>query len=446
MALLGNTIVEAGWMRLSALLPHSQNGHKIKLRITPIRKADPLALSTATALYAGQAQLTAEDFACLKWLPDFAASGRQLLMCHALRMLEGWNAQSHQKQSLENESEVLMRLARSAGAFAANLDAAALEPLCAALQARIHSFLSSRTQSSHDLLTKAMTLIDVSRVIVESTSLLKNAALILDQALPHLVAADGGPTQHNLQDYVVWSSQLLESIDVTLQPASRNALDRARPFLSMLLGHDSSYCFNPTLKANAAILTTTPMRLAPESAVCRLSAGKSVAISVPHQLTTEAALHLSSHNHRIISASLFQHDAGEESPQSKMKADSGDEGHLLHIANKTTERTVFMSPKGDDIRIEDLLPPDRLRRWMHITLNPNAKFSGARNGTAATIALDGRNVWQLNLRGARFLPLQDNGSLIVETTAGSHRVNWALRRIVKSHVRNAKPDMPELPF
>jgi hypothetical protein len=446
MALLGNTIVEAGWMRLAALLPHGQRGTKIKLRPSPIRKADPLALTRATALYSGQTNLTAEDFASLTWLPDFAASGRQLLMCHALRMLEGWNAQSHQKQNLENESEILMRLARSAGAFAACLDVAALEPLCAALHTRIQSFLSLKTRSPHKVFTKAMTLIDVSRVIVESTSLAKDAAQILEQALPHLVAADGGPTQHALQDYVVWSSRLLDSSDVTLQPASRNALDRARPFLSMLLEHDLSYCFNEALKPNTAILTTTPMRLAPDSGVSRLSAGKSVAISVPHQLTTEASLHLSSHNHRILSATLFRHDAGEESPQSKMIATSCDDGHLLHIANQTTERTVFMSPKGDDIRVEDILPSDGLTRWMRLALNPDAKFSSTRNGSAATIALDGRNLWQFNLRGARFLPLQNDGALIVESTTGAHRINWALRRIVKSQVRGAKPDMPELPF
>ncbi len=445
MALLGHTIVELGWTRLQALWP--QTGHsRLQLRQALPQRPDPIALELATALYSGQQSLTADRFADLSWLPHFANSGRQLLLCHALRLLEGWNSQKFNKRSHEVETELVLRLVRSAGAFASALHPEMTAPICHALQGRIEALSGLRSQNPHDQLTKAMTLIEASRVIEGGTGLAKDAARILDQALPALVAADGGPAHHSLEDYVTWISFLLQSDDVTMQPQSRHALDRARPFLSMLMEQNRHYCFKPTLQAYPEIADTPPMQHAPVSGVARLSAGKTVVISMPHRLSRTSALHVSTRRDVLLCASQFIHHESDDCGQRSLMTNSSEQGHLLQQATASVDRTVFLSPSGEDLRVEDVLSADGLTRWMKLRINPEAKISAARNGTTATIALDGRNLWQLSLRGAKILPTNDASLLLIETTTQRNRINWALKRI-RSHARRASnAAMAELPF
>jgi hypothetical protein len=82
--------------------------------------------------------------------------------------------------------------------------------------------------------------------------------------------------------------------------------------------------------------------------------------------------------------------------------------------------------------------------WMRLTISEHAKVSVARNGTQATIALDGRNLWQLTLRGAELKAPTQGNQWLVKTT--SPRVNWALKRINRSAARRGKAELPELPF
>ena len=81
---------------------------------------------------------------------------------------------------------------------------------------------------------------------------------------------------------------------------------------------------------------------------------------------------------------------------------------------------------------------------MRLNISEQAKVSVARNGTQATIALDGRNLWQLTLRGAELkAPIHGNQWL---AKASGSKVNWALKRINRSPTRQGKAELPELPF
>jgi hypothetical protein len=71
-------------------------------------------------------------------------------------------------------------------------------------------------------------------------------------------------------------------------------------------------------------------------------------------------------------------------------------------------------------------------------------MSVARNGTQATIALSGKSIWQLTLRGAELSPTRDDSVWQVRQTRKT--VNWALKRITKNNTKLAKQETAELPF
>lgn len=446
MALLGHTIVEAGLARLVGLWPQASRGTALRLKVAAPQKPDATALAEANAIYAGQTTFTLQSFADLSWLEHFAGSGRQLLMCHALKLLEGWNQQARPRLSFAEDVVILLRLTHAASRFAAVLDATVLEPLTQALQNQIRRFLALHVRDATDQLSKALALLDVARVIEDSVSIQKEAAKLLDHCLPNLIAGDGGPIHHGFKDYVRWVSELLDAVDTPIHPNGRNALDRARPFLSMLLDQDLTYCFDRQQKPHPQIVSTAAMRLAPASGVARLQAGKTLLLSVPSDGDCPSELHLSSHGHWLLSCGTFSHEESDAIQQGGLTAHSSDEGHLIQQSLGLGERTVFASPKGDDLRIEDVMPHDGLTRWMRLRLSTATKLSVTRNGTSAILAVDGRNLWQLTLRGAKLLTQQQNGEVLVETTSSHDRINWALRRISRQSMRGSKTEMPELPF
>jgi hypothetical protein len=267
---------------------------------------------------------------------------------------------------------------------------------------------------------------------------------LFDQCLPQLIASDGGPSHDRLPEYVAWLHLLLTSQDVPFTPRARNALDRAGPFLSMLLGSDARYCFDTKVNPVTTVHTTSPLRLAPVSRVAHLSAGKCVAIATPSHLNHQTQLTVSGNGHAILEASLFLHGQDDDQSVEALECDAGDAGQWLRQVTPHQQRTVFLSPKGDDLRVEEQLHSLATPRWMRLSIAADAKVSVARNGTQATIALDGRNLWQLTVRGATLLAPAHGEQWLVKSTG--IRVNWALKRINRTTTRQGKLDVPQLPF
>lgn len=445
MALTGHHFVEQGLARLAGFLHVApQPGHDLKLRATSLLSPDMKAVSQATAIYGGQQVLTAEAFISLNWLESFARSGRQLLICHALRLLEGWNRLRRNSGDLENEAEILNRLVFSSGQCAALMPQDQLSTLAIAVQTQVNRL--SRLKSADDSQTriKAMALLGAAGAAQKSHALQAEALQLFDQCLPQLIASDGGPLHDTLPDYVAWVHLLLTSQDVPFTLKARNALDRAGPFLSMLLGSDTRYCFDTKVNPVATVHTTSPLRLAPVSRVAHLSAGKCVAIATPSHLHHTTQLSVSGNGHAILDAGLFLHGPDDDQSVEALDCDASEAGQWLRQVTPHQQRTVFLSPKGDDLRVEEQLHSLATPRWMRLNIAANAKVSVARNGTQATIALDGRNLWQLTVRGATLLAPTHGDQWLVKSTGT--RVNWALKRINRTATRQGKPDMPELPF
>jgi hypothetical protein len=444
MTLLGQHSVGQGLARLAGLWQVPKRRHS-ELRFKPAAACipDKQSLVKASALYGGTASWSLETFASLEWLEDFARSGRQLLMCHALRLLEGWGEQRFAPRSLREEALVLTRLAQSAELIAAKVALELHQPLATAFQQQVQRLHHIRPHSSSEALCKARALLRAAHALREPAALHAEAAKLLDQALPHLIASDGGPLADELRNYTEWVHELLLADSFPFPPSARNALDRARPFLSMLLDSSHAYCFDHALIGLHDIQTTAPLRFASTSQVARLNCGKTVVIHLPARLGETTGLHVSSRGHRLMQASLFLHDAREDRSRASLSCEAVEQGQFLRH-DGFGQRTAFLAQDGNDLRVEDELPGDGLKRWMRLDLNPKARVSIARNGTQATLAIDGKNLWQVNLRGARLMPARENAALFVETTHPC--VNWALKRIDRTHNKAEKPDAPQLPF
>ena len=447
MGLPGQHIVETGLARLAALWPVARQ-HSLLPDFVPLAlTSDPQSLARACAIYNGSLQHDAAAFANLDWLKAFSRCGRQLLMCHALRLLDGWNTVKRQTMPLAYEAAVLDTLAEAAGAFTAALDASLLQPLQLAFLAQLRRVQSLRCHAADDRLTKALCLFTAARATRHPSPIARDALPLLDQALAQLISSDGGPLSHSLTDYAQWVTSLLQANDLPYALNTRNALDRARPFLAMTLGADHKYCFAPAQNVTDAVAGTAPMRLAPTSQLARITAGRAVVIALPGQLSDGASLHISSHGQSLFRASLFLHDRDDDQTVTFLSNQTLEQGHLLEQSFTLRRRLAFVSPKGDDMRFEDELPQDGQTRWMALSFNPLARISIARAGDHATIALGQRNLWQLNVRGGTILPPQADNELIVEARASSQsRVRWALKRISRNSTKSDKPETPELPF
>ena len=153
---------------------------------------------------------------------------------------------------------------------------------------------------------------------------------------------------------------------------------------------------------------------------------------------------MSGNGHSILDASLFLHGPGDDESVQHLESEGDNNGQWFRQTTGTQQRTVFLCAKGDDLRIEDQLHNQTKPCWMRLNISEQAKVSVARNGTQATIALDGRNLWQLTLRGAELkAPIHGNQWL---AKASGSKVNWALKRINRSPTRQGKAELPELPF
>jgi hypothetical protein len=405
---------------------------------------DTTALAHATAIYGGHQILSSDEFISLEWLTSFARSGRQLFICHALRLLDSWNQLRRRAHCIETEATILGRLVFSVGHCAALLPLDQQTTLSSAMQTQVNRLLRLKTTDATLLRVKAMALLSAADAQQNSSPLLAEAMQFLEQALPQLIGSDGGPTADKLPDYIIWLHAILANADTSFPPKARNALDRAGPFLSMLLGSNGRYCFDAKINPLSTTQSTAALRLAPISHVAHLAAGKAVVIATPAQLQQTTQLHISANGHTLLEAGVFIHGPDDDQNVQSLESDGDNHGQWFRQSTHDQQRTVYLCAKGDDIRIEDQLQMLTKPNWMRLSISEHAKVSVARNGTQATIALDGRNLWQLTLRGAELKAPTQGNQWLIKTT--SPRVNWALKRIIRSATRHSKAEVPELPF
>ncbi len=441
MALLRHHFIERSRMWLTGIESPKPSP---ALRALPLLACDAESLAAAMAFYGGSRVPTDAEFLSLTWLENFARSGRQLLVCHAMRLLEAWSAKRRSGSSLADETAILNRLSLSAGQCANLLPADQLELHSAALHNQIQRVMRLKALSPVDLRMKAMALLQAADVLQQGEAVRTEARNLLDQALPLLIASDGGPQRDDIASHIRMVQAFLSRPDLTFGDASRHALDRARPFLAMLLNPSGGYDVEDTPAPIDAVRLTAALRYAPQSHVARLTLGKTVALAMPAQGENATCLSLFANHHILCKAGLFRHAPDDNIETLSMTSDASNDGQWLQHTTPLQQRTVYMSAAGDDLRIEDQITHMGKPAWMRLTLPDTAKISVARNGTQATLALDTRNLWQLSLRGGVLLEPDDGHQLLVKSSRPC--VNWALKRIAKPATKQQRENLPELPF
>jgi hypothetical protein len=397
---------------------------------------DAEATAAATAIYGGLTVVSAQDFLNLTWLSCFARSGRQLLMCHALKLLEGWTLQRHSKTNLQQDIDVLLRLTAAAPDFVFHLNPELLKPLSLALQQQVKKVWTAKPRSPADHVTKADALRQVSLILQNGQTHADEAVRLWDMSVPHLVAADGSPVHDSLNSYVGWISPLLAATDVTFAPATRQALDRALPFLAMLVRGDETYCFSGQPPVDA-VLATAPLSHAHIATITHVKAGKTSVTLIPSSWSTTTLLSLSSNGHHLLDV-----DCAATDTTPTLDVQHTDQGQLVQVSTPRHQRLVFLSPKGDDLRVEEQHHEDK--SVVFFRLNPAMRVSIARAGTQATLSLGAKNLWQLTVRGGTLQSMADSAQLRV--TLSGQGLNWAVKSITRSAPKTAKPTMAELPF
>jgi hypothetical protein len=397
------------------------------------------ACALATSYYAGETAMTADEFLSLTWLDAFARSGRQLLLCHALNLLQGWATQSRRKSSLQHDLDILYHLSKAAPDFAFHLNPVLLGPLAAAMRRQINCVLASRPKSFSDYLYKAQILQQTADVVQNGFIYTEEAIKLWDLAVPHLVAADGGPTQDTLHTFVTWITPLLAASDLTFATATRNALDRAAPFLSTVVRADGRYSFAPDLVPVEAVREALPMRHARHASVAQLGVGKTIAIALPQHLNSTSLISISSHGLHLCDASFA---AVEQTDPATLDVHQTEQGQLLQLTESHCQRTLFLSPQGDDLRIEEIVKAAGTH--LILKLNASAKISVGRCATQASFAMGNKNLWQLSLRGGTIEPTENDN--ILHVVFKELRLNWSLKRIARATTKPVKSTNPELPF
>lgn len=453
MALRGHQGIELGLARckaaLAQLMPMSNaQPAQFRLQLGSTSNPDKDALAQATAWYAGTQTLTVPEFESLNWLRAFAQSGRQLLLCHAMQLLDGWNRQRRPALPIAQEVELLDKLSASASSIAATLHESQQSSLLHALALQVRRVQQATATEPSAMLVKAMSLASAANVLFDGKSLFVDASKLVQAALPKIVAADGSPIGEPLARFVPWIDQLLATPALAAVPQTRAALDRAIPFLAMLMRADGKFCLNlPNLALSTAATAMAPLQQAWVGHAARLERGKTVVIALPQQLADQTMLSISSRAHHLLDAGCFVTSPAEGASTQEMTVSEVEAAMLIRQHMQDQQRMVYLSAKGDDIRVEDRLQLDHHTRWLRISLASDARISVARNGQQATIALDGKNLWQFTLRGARVLPMQDTSSLYLEHRPNQGRtVNWALKRIGRNSPKANRDQLPELPF
>lgn len=442
MALLGHHFFQLSsprWVsHVQGVLSAAAQPKVVGFKLLASSPTDAEACAKATSIYAGQTSISAEEFMSLSWLDCFARSGRQLLLCHALRLLQGWTDQRKSRSILQDDITILERLCMAAPDFAFHLTPELLSPLASAVQQQLRKVWNHRPKSYADHILKAESLLQASRVLQNSHLNIEEAIRLWDMSVPNLVAEDGSPKHDALSDYVKWISPLLADTEIMFAPLTRQALDRALPFLAMLTRSDGRYSFSKQ-PAVDVVKQAPPLRHAYMANMAHINAGKTAVIALTQPLNITAQLSVSSHGHHLFDASFAPTEVASATALSVQQTEHG---QLVQHATAEFQRTIFLSPKGDDLRVEEQRHDETDK--LYLILNPGMRVSIARAGTQATVSLGSKNLWQLSFRGGSVAETSDPS--ILRVTMNSRRMNWALKPVTRATGKIPKVLAPELPF
>lgn len=391
----------------------------------------------------------------LDWLPHFSASPKKLHACYAARMVEAWDgARPRRTAAVAEEARILHLLAAHLPVLAARLEAPWQRLLAEAHRRQAERLLAATPRTAEEASAKGLALLQAGLAGATPAWTVQGTQL-LERALPGVILPDGGPAAGSVARHLHRATALFQFAEdraragePPLAPLAA-ALDRLGPFLSLLKTGDTQFAFAGAAPRLAALMqahgTMQPLALAHHAGFARLARSKACVVAALGSGQDAPALILAHAGANVLEASLFAASEADIHPGPCREAvpQSSEAGALMDVAWATQARAVFVSAAGDDMRVCDSRAG---HGWMRLVLPADTRVSVTRQQTSATLALPSRAVWQLTVRGARILPQQDDGLLLVEKARGSGTVEWALKKVARAASARKTVDMDELPL
>jgi uncharacterized heparinase superfamily protein len=381
----------------------------------------------------------------LNWLKDFTASHRKLHAHFALRLLGRWAKSSTKRQSLSTLCSAVEALALDGVALAKQVEIPLQKEFLQLAKDKILNLNRNSSRSPVEAVDKAITLLQAATCFKGLENLQGDAGNLLVQHIDKVVLSDGGYISKSPEKLIRLLARLMplqqKSVGFPLKIAE--IMVRMLAMLKMLAHTDGTIAgLDPQAPETALAclllknLTHQPPSLALESRIARLAQSKSCLIA---HLDGNQEFEFASGTTR-----LFKNYTEEFwGDKSEVNLTDSPDGQILQIEiSQNRNRTYFLNSSGTDLRVEDLYA-DNLEIVFEI--NPALKLMGLRDSNDILLITPDKSVWKLSTRGAE-ARIEKNGAIIRLMSTGQSRINWALKKQIKSAKSTAgKPDsMPDL--
>lgn len=383
------------------------------------------------------------------WLKRFSRNPKHLHACFVARMLTAWRGVSPNCGSFKDELARLELFTHHLPHIANPLDTAGQLPFVLAILLQVKNLKQARTPGADETIIKALAMAHAALVLDDMEGLGAEASLLLETHLPSRILADGGHVtgdQSKLLEIARAIASLEQAQRFRFGPQTRTSIDRLMQFLKMLQSGDGKFAFIADSAENkhAALCFSGEQHLsfAPQSGFARLTQGKSFLI-IDRKLSADFSIH----GRHLMLFSGFQTGA-DEVTQHQFRLQVADTGSFFDAPGSPNSRRIFMAASGHDIRIEDQLSESTSAQWLKISLSEVIKATVTRGAATAMLLMPDRTVWQITVRGAKFVVEPEGHDLFLKVGAGPPTtVNWSIKKLAKpATTGKTRDNMPDLPF
>jgi hypothetical protein len=395
--------------------------------------------TTAHALFTtplGSAKWQSEIYD-LSWLQSFAASHRRLHGHYAIRLLQRWAKARKPKSNLLSKCRVILALAIDGATLARSVEPALQNEFLQIVTVAANALLKAAPKTADEATLKAISLLYFAAAFRGFESLQKPATDLLNTSIAKIVRADGGHTSREPAAIVELLSLLLplqramKEANQSFPTDANNALQRMMGMLAMLRHGNSELAFFSNTELKSGLITEilksntsniTPLQLAPYSDFARLTKGRSCMIA-----TTQSSFGFEFSESRNLVCRCYTNDNAPHTSQTSItEVNAG----VILCQEQTAKRirTYYLSANGSDLRVEDV---HESNLEIVFELGAEIKLTALRESVDLLLVLPDRNAWKLSVRGAK-ASIEQNGSVIRLQAIGRGRVNWALKKHLKS--------------
>jgi hypothetical protein len=386
-------------------------------------------------------RLTASElgqFNQLSWLRHLTVSGKSLHAIYAAGLLVAWSYEQQSKTFGAEAAYALISLSTDAPHLVARMPGFEADLL------RIVSTQAKRvfTWAPRNACDKTLRAVALHYAIVAYTgfdALRDPVATALADALPLTVLADGSHVSRS-------SDELLKLLLllVPLRLAQINALqsvpeplhtaiERMFPMLRMLCHGDGGLAHFRGAKSHAQVVDVLlatdrnhgePFGVAPQSCIARMQEGDALVIADGGD--PSLPLEVSCSDVRLF---VSQFETTSDLPLFPPSLDRSDAGSLLYLnAGETCSRDLYLARGGDDLRGEDIVPPESFLR-VQFAEDVSVLEVGAREIKFMTADT---SLWSLVQRGGVFeqgTEYQRVVRLDPDDPSSVSKISWGLRRL-----------------